>query len=187
LSASNPIRPWQKVASKTEGDYRIFKVRRDICLSPRTDKEHDFFVIECVDWVNVVAVTPNDELVMIEQYRHGSQTVELEVSGGMIDAKDASPLEAGIRELREETGYEGKKGRIIGDVFPNPAIMSNRCYTVLVEACECKHSLEWDHTEDIATRLVPVKDIARLISEGKIRHSLVVLALYTYLAQKEII
>ncbi len=179
------IRPWQTTNSKHEGDYRVFKVRRDTCLSPRTNKEHDFFVIECVDWVNVIAVTPKNELVMIEQYRHGSNTVELEIPGGMIDPKDASPEAAGIRELREETGYEGAKARIIGNVFPNPAIMNNRFFTVVVEDCQCNHGVQWDHTEDIATRLVPVDEIPGLLAQGKIGHALVVVALHTYLAWRK--
>jgi 8-oxo-dGTP pyrophosphatase MutT (NUDIX family) len=133
-----------------------------------------------VDWVNVIAVTPASELVMIEQYRHGTETIELEVPGGMIDPKDSSPEAAGIRELREETGYEGTRATIIGHVYPNPAIMSNTCYSVLLENCECRHPLELDHCEDIVTKLVPVAQIPELIAQGKIRHSLVVVALYAY-------
>jgi 8-oxo-dGTP pyrophosphatase MutT (NUDIX family) len=123
------IEPWQKVTSEPVGDFRIFTIRSDRKISPRTKAEHDFYVIDCVDWVNVVAVTPAQELVMIRQYRHGSNTVELEIPGGMIDREDPSPLAAGVRELREETGFEGEGAQIIGQVFPNPAIMSNTCYT----------------------------------------------------------
>src|ERR1700722_17745470 len=101
------IQPWKKIDSKPAGDFRIFTVRSERKISPRTDAEHSFYVIDSVDWVNVIAVTPDDQLVMIEQYRHGTDTVELEIPGGMIDAHDASPAAAGIRELREETGYEG--------------------------------------------------------------------------------
>ena len=115
---------------------------------------------------------------MIEQYRHGSKTVELEIPGGMIDPHDASPEAAGIRELREETGFAGDPPRIIGDVFPNPAIMSNRCFTVLIENCRCVHPVQWDHGEDLATRLVPIEEIPRLVARGEIRHSLVVAGLY---------
>ena len=102
----------------------------------------------------------------MEQYRHGSNTVELEIPGGMIDKKDASPVVAGTRSC-EETGYEGRNARILGEIFPNPAIMNNTCYTVLVEDCTLVHPVEFDSGEDIITRLVPVADLPRLVAERK--------------------
>jgi ADP-ribose pyrophosphatase len=180
------IKHWQKTGSQPAGDFRIFTIRQDFKVSPRTRKPHDFFVIDCADWVNVVALTPDRQLVMIEQYRQGTETVELEIPGGVIDARDASPVAAGIRELREETGYEGERPNLIGKIFPNPAIMSNTCHTLLVENAQLKHPVEWDHGEDILTRLVPVAEIPGLIKSGKIRHSLVVVALYHFeLSQRE--
>ena len=71
------IQPWPKISSQPVGDFRIFTIRSDQKTSPRTGQPHDFFVIDCVNWVNVCAVTPEGQLVMIEQYRHGSNTVEL--------------------------------------------------------------------------------------------------------------
>jgi len=179
-SAENPIRPWKQTGTKPLGDFRIFTVRSDRKVSPRTQAEHDFFVIDCANWVNVVAVTPEQELVMVEQYRHGSNTVELEIPGGMIDQQDASPVAAGARELREETGFAGENARLLGQILPNPAIMSNTCYTVLVENCRCLHPVEFDHGEDLVTQLVPVAEIPRLVAAGKIGHSLVVVALYHF-------
>ncbi len=173
-------RPWKKLGSKLLGDFRIFTIRSDRKVSPRTRAEHDFFVIDAAHWVNVIAVTPADELVMVEQYRHGSNTVELEIPGGMIDPADDSPVAAGARELREETGYEGVGGRIIGEVYPNPAIQSNTCYTVLLENCEAKHPPDWDPAEELVTRLVPVAEIPTLVASGRIGHSLVVVALYHF-------
>jgi ADP-ribose pyrophosphatase len=172
------IKPWEKTGSKLLGDFRIFKIRTDRKLSPVNQREHDFFVIDCVDWVNVIALTPDRQLVMVEQYRHGSNTVELEVPGGMMDAADASPEMAGQRELREETGYAGDTPRILGQVFPNPAIMSNTCFTVLIENCRQVHPVQFDHSEDLITRLVPLSEFPRLVAAGQIRHSLVVVALY---------
>ena len=58
------IEHWKKAASKPLGDYRIFTVRSDIKISPRTGEHHDFFVIDCVDWVNVIATTPDDQIVV---------------------------------------------------------------------------------------------------------------------------
>jgi 8-oxo-dGTP pyrophosphatase MutT (NUDIX family) len=180
------IQPWHKIGSKPLGDFRIFTLRSDSKVSPRTQQSHDFIVIDCVNWVNVIAVTPEQQLVMVEQYRHGSETVELEIPGGMMDSIDPSPEITASRELREETGYQGETARRIGEVFPNPAIMSNICFTVLIEDCRCVHPVEFDHGEDLLTRLVPIKDIPQLVSEGKIRHSLVVTALYYFdLSQRQ--
>ena len=172
------IKPWPTIDSKLAGDFNIFKVRTERKTSPRTGKDHDFYVIDCANWVNVIAVTPEKQLVMIEQYRHGSNAVELEIPGGLIDPKDVSPTAAGIRELREETGYEGEEPEIIGSIHPNPAIMNNTCYTLLVKNCRPKHPVEWDHGEDLITRLVPLDEVRQLMVSGQIRHSLVAVALY---------
>jgi len=174
------IRPWQKLGSRPVGDFRIFTVRSDQKVSPRTGERHDFYVIDCVDWVNVLAVTSDRQLVMVEQYRHGSNTVELEIPGGIMDAADASPVDTGVRELREETGYEGVRPRVLGSVFANPAIMSNSSHIVLVENCALRHSVDFDSGEDLVTRLVPITEAGELVATGKIRHPLVVVALYHF-------
>lgn len=182
------IKPWETILSKAVGDFRIFTVRSDLKTSPRTGEQHDFYVIDCANWVNVVAVTRQQELVMVEQYRHGSGTIELEIPGGMMDAEDPGPEEAGARELREETGYTGDPPKQIGSVYPNPAIMSNTCYTVLIENCRPTHPTAFDHGEDIHTRLIPLSDIPELIAKGAVQHSLVVAALchhQLYLREKQ--
>jgi ADP-ribose pyrophosphatase len=173
-------RPWKKVSTKQLGDFRIFKLRSDTYISPRTEKEHDFFVLESVHWVNVVAVTPDRQLVMVEQYRFGSGRVELEIPGGMMDPEETDPVATAVRELREETGYEGEKARILGRIQANPAILNNICYTVLIENCRLAHPVEFDQGEDLVTTLAPVLEIPKLIAEEKIGHSLVVVALYHF-------
>jgi 8-oxo-dGTP pyrophosphatase MutT (NUDIX family) len=171
------IHPWRKISSKPLGDFRIFSLRSDLKISPRTGQEHEFVVIDSVNWVNVVAITPDQQIVLVEQYRQGTNTVELEIPGGMIDPQDASPEAAGCRELREETGYEGERARLIGSVFPNPAFMSNTCFTLLVEKCRLAAPVHFDSSEDLLTRLVPVSQVNGLVASGKIRHALVVAAL----------
>jgi len=174
------ILPWKKISSKLIGDFRIFKLRSDVKLSPRTGREHDFYVLDSINWVNVIALTPGQKLVMIEQFRHGSNTVELEIPGGMMDAGETDPVATAVRELREETGYEGENARLLGRIWSNPAILNNKTYTVLIENCRLKHEVEWDHGEDLATRLVTVTDIPKLVADEKIGHSLVVVALYYF-------
>jgi ADP-ribose pyrophosphatase len=174
------IKAWEKVSSKPVGDFRIFKLRSDVKISPRTGKEHDFFVLDSVNWVNVIAVTPDRQLVMVEQYRHGSNTVELEIPGGMMDADETDPVATAVRELREETGYAGENARLLGKIHSNPAILSNTTFTVLIENCRLQHGVEFDSGEDLITRLVPVAEIPKLVADEKIGHSLVVVALYHF-------
>jgi len=174
------IKPWQKLSTRPLADYRIFSVRSDEKVSPRTGATHDFYVIDSVDWVNVVAITPDDHLVMVEQYRHGSNTVELEIPGGVMDRTDRSPVETGVRELREETGFAGERPRLLAEVYSNPAIMSNATHTVLIENCQLKHERELDSGEDMMTRLVPLADVPSLVATGGIKHPLVVVALYHF-------
>lgn len=178
------IKPWPRLSSRALANYRIFSLRTDLKVNPRTGGQHDFFVIDCPDWVNVVPITSDGRLVMVEQYRHGSNTVELEIPGGVMDPHERDPVEAGLRELREETGYEGGPARLIGQIFPNPAIQSNTCHTLLVENCVLRHETEFDHSEDIAVRLVPLDQIPQLLATGAIRHALVVVALSHYLMQQ---
>lgn len=174
------ISPWKKTGSKLIGDFRIFKLRSDFSVSPRTGEEHDFFVLDSVNWVNIIAITPDEKLVMVEQYRHGSNTVELEIPGGMMDPGETDPVATAVRELREETGYEGKNARLLGKIHSNPAILNNVTYTVLIENCRLKHDVKFDHSEDLATMLVPVSEIPKFVADEKIGHSLVVVALYHF-------
>lgn len=178
--AGDVIEPWTCVSSERLAGCSIFELRRVVRRSPRTGRAHDFYVLDAPDWVNVIALTPDRQMILVEQYRHGTESVDLEIPGGVMDPTDASPLETGVRELREETGYEGQRARVIAQVRPNPAIMSNTCFTVLVEDCTRQHALAFDHAEDLNTRLVPLAEMPGLVADGTIRHSLVVAALYQH-------
>jgi len=82
--------------------------------------------------------------------------------------------------LREETGYEGENARLLGKVWSNPAILNNHTFTVLIENCHLRHDVDFDHGEDLTTRLVPAAEIPQLVADEKIGHSLVVVALYHF-------
>src|SRR5690606_28506074 len=117
------IQRWETVASRVRGDYEVFRVREDRCRSPLTGAEHPFYIIEASDWVNVIPVTPEGQIVCVEQYRHGTDEVSLEIPGGIIDPGDASPAHAARREMVEETGYDADAIVPLGSVAPNPAIL----------------------------------------------------------------
>ena len=177
MPIKNPaLTPWPLKDSRCAGDYNIFKVRSDRRTSPRTGDEHEFFVIESVDWCNVVALTPDHQLVMIEQYRQGTNLIELELPGGMIDPGEG-PLETAGRELREETGYAGDTPETVGFVYANPAIMNNKVHTIVIRNAVKQHDIQLDAGEDLVTRLVLLEEIPKLIDNGTISHSLMVAAL----------
>ncbi len=174
------IQPWPLLRSEALGDFRVFKLRRDLRRSPRTGCEHDFFVMDAPDWVNVIALTASGEAVLVEQFRHGTQTIDLEVPGGVMDTADVTPEVTAVRELREETGYAGRRVTHIGRISPNPALLANTCHTILIEGCEKVAEHEFDAGEDILTRLVPADDLSRLVAVGGIRHALVAVAIQHY-------
>ena len=101
-------RVWRRLSSEEPIDYKIFGVRRERYESPRTGQELNATIVEAPDWVNVIALTPEEQCVLVRQYRFGTERVALEIPGGMIDA-DESPLLAAERELREETGYGAQR------------------------------------------------------------------------------
>ncbi len=173
------IKPWPCLRSRPEGSYRVFSVRTDTAISPRTGMEHDFHIIESGEWVNIIPLTPDDQVVMVRQYRHGSGTVTLEIPGGLVDSGD-SPEEAAARELLEETGYEAERWAKIGVANPNPAIFNNHCYTFLAQKIQKVSDLIPDQTEDIEVVLVPLVDIPELIRTGKIDHAIVISAFTWY-------
>lgn len=152
------------------------------CL--RRDRQAQFYRFNFSDWVNIIALTPDQQVVLVSQFRFGSNRYELEIPGGGIENGE-DPLAAGLRELREETGFAGRNGRIIGKVCPNPALQGNSCYTVLVEDVKVVAAQQLDNMEDIEVRTVPFTEIDRLIRTGIIDHSLVLNAFMLYERQKK--
>jgi len=160
-------------------DTPVFSVRRDRKHRPaHPDDTEDFYVIESVDWVNVIPVTEQGEIVFIEHYRHGTDEVRLEIPGGMIDPSDPSPSFAAAREMREETGYASDPLVEIGVVRPNPALQVNHCHTFLAENARLVGPPRPDDTEDIRVVLHPKSEVPRLMREGRISHALVVAAFH---------
>ncbi|HBC86226.1 MAG TPA: NUDIX hydrolase [Lentisphaeria bacterium] len=179
--------PWKIHSSREILETPVFKVWVDNSECPRNGKRGDFYRFKCGGWVNIIAVTPDDKLVMIRQFRHGTKKWELEIPGGLIDRTDSDPLSAGQRELLEETGYKGKNARMIGKVCPNPALQDNVCYTVFVDNAKKTSGTSMEDGEDIETLLLPHEKVLKLIKGGKITHGLVLNALMFYFLEKEML
>lgn len=172
------VKRWEKTNTEYLGDFRIFRIRADSSRSPRTGTVHRFFVLESPDWINVIPLTPEGNVVMIRQFRHGTEDVTLEVPGGMVDGEDGDPSVSAARELREETGYEGTQIVHLGSVAPNPAFLNNRCHSYLARNVRPVAEPQLDGAEDISFEEIPLADIPGLIRDGAITHSLTITAFY---------
>ena len=171
------LQPWRVKSSETVADCRIFKVRKDVVLSPRTGEAHDMFVLEQPNWVNIIPLTSDEHVIMVEQWRHGTRSIHLETPGGLMDERE-SPEQCARRELLEETGYEAGKIVHLGTVHPNPSIQNNLQHYELAIDCRKVAEPKLDHAEDIAVRLISLADVPRMIETGKITHGIVIGGFY---------
>lgn len=132
-----------------------------------------YYIMDFPDWVNVVPVTSTGEVVLVEQYRHGAGERFLEIPGGSTHPGCEDPLEAGRRELREETGFEAMEWVNCGHHFPNPALQSNRMHTYLALGCKEVGAPNLDPFEDLNVVKVPLKELVRKWERGDLKHSLI--------------
>ena len=176
------LKSWEVISTNRDSSYRIFQLRIDRARSPRTNKIHEFYILESPSWVNIIPLTSDNNVVMIRQYRHGIKDFTLEIPGGLLEPGD-SPASAAERELREETGYWGENISYVGHVHPNPAIQNNICYTYLAKDVHKIQDQSLDDKEDIETVTYPLQEIPELITKGHITHSLVQSGFLQYFLQ----
>jgi ADP-ribose pyrophosphatase len=170
-------RPWPLVASEAVFDAGLFRVTKDRACSPRTGGEHDFYVVHMEDWLMAVPLTVDGKLVMVRQYRHGSREAGLEVPGGLHHGAGERPEQGAARELAEETGYGGGELSFLGELRPQPALMSNRVRIYLAKNVYQSGEPRPDAGEDIEVVLLEMHEVPARIASGEINNAMTVAGL----------
>jgi len=163
----------------------VFRYQKVQSESPTTREIGNFDVVQCFNWVNIIALDENNEVILVKQYRHGTEEVTLEIPGGAINQNEDS-LSAAKRELVEETGYTSSNWKFLGKVDANPAFMNNSCETYLALNAKKTHELSLDPFEEIEVLHKPFHEIKTLIKEKVIKHSLVIAAFYFLLTADDV-
>jgi len=171
---------WRRISSTRQFSDRLIAVDHDRYELSGNGTPGEFTIIRTTDWVNVIPFTPEGNLVLIRQFRHGICEVTLEIPGGAIDTRDETPRTAAERELREETGYEAARWEYLGYVTPNPALQDNRCHTFLAAGARRAGEPSFDPYERIEVEVVSRPDAARLLRDRAVHHGLVLAAFGLY-------
>ncbi len=171
--------PWETLETGEVVDRGVFGLQQVVRRSPRTGRAGTYQVLRVPDWTNVVALTPEGEVVLVVQYRHGLDALTLEIPGGAVDPGE-DPAAAAVRELREETGYTGAPPLLLGTVHPNPAIQDNACTTWLISDARPTAEPSPDEGEDLRVLTVPRREIPDLLRQRRITHSLVIAAFHWF-------
>ena len=173
VSSSKPA--WRIVSEQIYERFKIFQVKKSTRINPRTHSAVDFLLLDGLDWVNLIALTPDNQVVLVKQYRHGAEEYTLEIPGGCVEEGE-DPMRSALRELREETGYNSTEIEHLGTVHPNPAMLSMRCHSYLARNVKKEGALQLDPGEDITVEIVPLAQALQLVKDGTITHALVVAA-----------
>lgn len=183
---SNTLKAWKQLSFDYIHEEKWFKLRRDRLLKSDGEEMYPYYVLEYTNWATVFPVTKEGKVILLKQYRYGLGEWSIEIPGGIMDAHETDPLEAGKRELLEETGYSCGNIRQVAKVAPNPATANNWMHIFLATDCELTHEQSFDQHEELEVFLADMDEVKQLLRENKIIQSLHVSAmLYALLALGE--
>ena len=181
------LSPWKIIKTKKLVEDKWLTLRADTCETERGIIVDPFYVVECSDWVEIVAFNDNEEILLIQQYRHGAGKISTEIPSGIMESEDASPIEAAKRELLEETGCSAERFEHVGWLHPNPARQNNKNHCILAMGTRVIQEPKPDLTEDIRFEFVPLKTLIELIEKGTFLQALHISSLFLALKHRGLI
>lgn len=162
---------WKVVESKKLFSVPWLNVRKDVCELPDGRKHSEYYILEYPDWASAFALTDDDKVIMIRQYRHGLGVISTELPGGVIDENE-TPEQAIARELKEETGYVFDAIEKMGKVAPNPATSNNYMHMFIAKGGKKVAEQSLDATEDVEVLILSIEEVKQMLKENKIIQSL---------------
>lgn len=162
---------WEKISSKYLVRAPWATLRVDTCRMPDGTVIPDYYVLEYPDWVNVIALTEDNEVILVRQYRQAAGEEILELPGGVIE-KGETLEEAARRELLEETGYEFDKLEFLSELYANPATANNKTHCFLATGGKKTSEQHLDRGEEIIVELVSLERLKELVLNNKFGHAL---------------
>ena len=162
------LKKWKVLQSQYVEKSPWVNWRVDSCSLPNGAQIDDFHISEVPPGVGVVALTAQDDVILVCQYRHGSRKFMLEIPGGNISPRDRSPLGAARRELLEETGYSSSRWMHLGNLFAHPASQESRIFLYLALNAKQTGMQSLDHSEQIQVKWIPIERVLGMIRSGRV-------------------
>ena len=149
-----------------------FTVRRDKCQRQDGKIIDPYYVFEFPEWVTALAVTVDNKVLMVRQYRHALGEVGLELPGGCVDPADENYEDAIRRELLEETGYAFESAHYLGKISANPSTNSNLMHMFVATGGQKIKEQELDENEEIDVLTLSFEDLETLVEEKRISQAM---------------
>ncbi len=165
------ILKWQNLSTRYVVREKWATLRVDTCKLQDGVIKDDYYVLEYPNWVNAVAITKENKMILVRQYRHAADIISLEIPGGVIDG-DEKPEDAVKRELLEETGYAFDTIELLATVYPNPATATNQTFTYLLTGGVKTHEQHLDEHEFLAVEEYTLEEVKDLLLNHKIDQAL---------------
>ena len=163
---------WKTLSSEYLFNDLWFKVRKDKCESPEGKIIDPYYVYEFPDWVTAVALTEDNKVVLVRQYRHAAGEVSIELPGGCVDETDNNLETAIARELLEETGYSFSSYNYLGKISSNPSTNNNWMHMFLAKGGKKVSEQNLDGNEEIIVEFYTIEELKQLLNERKIIQSM---------------
>jgi 8-oxo-dGTP pyrophosphatase MutT (NUDIX family) len=171
------LQNWETLEQKHLVRDRWISLRADKCRMPDGTIVAPYYTLEYPNWANVVAVTPQKEIVMVRQYRHALGQITLELPGGAVDEGEEA-IVAAQRELLEETGYEPEKIEPLCQLSPNPANHNNYSLSFLATGISPASGQQLDETEEIEVVQIPLEKVKEMLARQEFIQAMHVAAFF---------